>query len=67
VNKVALKRGYPIPLGIISFDSEVVGKAQAGLSKILETSLAIPYHCDWGAEDMVSSVQAALQAEVGKR
>jgi hypothetical protein len=56
--------GYPIPLGIISFDPEAVARVQVALSKILDTPLAVPYHCDWGAKDLVSSVQAALTPEL---
>jgi hypothetical protein len=55
--------GYPVPLGVLSFDPEVVARAQASLAKIFATSFAVPYHCDWSAKDVVASVRAALQPE----
>ena len=55
--------GYPVPLGILSFDPDVVARAQASLVKIFATSFAVPYHCDWGAKDVVASVRAALQPD----
>jgi hypothetical protein len=57
---VGQSEGYPIPLGIISFDPETVTRGQAALSKILGTPLAIQRHCDWGAPDIIAGVRAAL-------
>ena len=58
---VGRTEGYPIPLGILSFDPEAVGRVQASLSKILGASSPIQYHCDRGSTDLVSKVCAALQ------
>ena len=52
--------GYPIPLGVLSFDPDVVLRAQASLAKVFETSFAVPYHCGWKTGDLVANVREAL-------
>jgi hypothetical protein len=52
--------GYPVPIGIISFDSEVLSRAQAALFDILRVPGVSAHHCDWNAADMVVEAQAVL-------
>jgi hypothetical protein len=56
--------GYPVPLGILSFEREAVARVEAAVLDILGSSLATPYHCDWVAKDFVASVRATLQPKV---
>lgn len=52
--------GYPVPIGIISFDPEVLSRAQAALFDILRLPGVSAHHCDWNAEDMLVEAQAVL-------
>jgi hypothetical protein len=56
--------GYPVPLGIISFDSEVLSRAQAVLFDLLRLPGASTQHCDWKSENMVLETLAGLVPSV---
>ena len=52
--------GFPIPLGIMSFDPSTVKRAQVEMSKLLAITRATQYHCGWGSNDVMGEVQTAL-------
>jgi hypothetical protein len=54
------EEGYPIPLGILSFDPKVITQVHNGLSAMLTTSYAVTKHCDWPSKDVLAEIEAAL-------
>lgn len=55
------EEGYPIPIGIISFDPTVVAVAQATVLELLTTSYCKPAFCDWQSGDVLAEIEAALK------
>lgn len=56
--------GYPVSLGIVSFDSEILSRAQSVLFDLLRLPGVSAVHCDWKAENMAMEAQAALIPEI---
>ncbi|MBB5055460.1 hypothetical protein HDF16_000129 [Granulicella aggregans] len=54
------KEGFPIPLGVMTFDLEAVKRAQIELSKILATAHSTQFYCDWLSDDVMSEVHNVL-------
>ena len=52
--------GYPIPVGIMSFDQTVVAAVQQRVLELLTTSYCMPAFCDWQSGDLVAEIEAAL-------
>lgn len=58
---VGCEEGYPIPLGILSFDDSVVARGQRLLLQVLDSTHAVVDHCDWKTQDLVADVTRILR------
>jgi hypothetical protein len=54
------EEGYPVPVGILSFDPQVIGRVHEVVSKLLRTSYADSAYCDWSSNDVFAEIEAAL-------
>ena len=52
--------GYPIPVGIISFDPTVLATVQKRVLDLVTTSYLKPTFCDWQSVDVLAEIEAAL-------
>jgi len=52
--------GYPIPVGIISFDPTVLAAVQKRVLDLVTTSYLKPTFCDWQSADVLAEIEAAL-------
>lgn len=52
--------GYPISLGILSFDSDVIGRVHQAIAQMLGRAYAVIDYCDWEVTDVVAEIQDAL-------
>lgn len=55
------EEGYPIPLGILTFDPASVTKVQRFLETILESRVAYESHCSWRPNGLMDEVRAWLR------
>jgi hypothetical protein len=53
--------GYPIPLGIISFETEVVQRLHKVVFELLEGSRDMASYIDWESTSIVSDIESALR------
>jgi hypothetical protein len=56
------EQGYPIPLGVISFDLEVVKRVHGIVSELLEGARGIPSYIDWVSASIMDEIESALKA-----
>jgi hypothetical protein len=52
--------GYPISVGIISFDPTVLAAVQKRVLDLVTTSYLKPTFCDWQSADVLAEIEAAL-------
>jgi hypothetical protein len=57
---VGQAEGYPIPLGVMTFDVKAVRRAQRLLARVLETIHPSQVHCEWGSEDIIGDLHTLL-------
>jgi hypothetical protein len=56
------EEGFPIPLGILTFDHASVNKIQRFLATILASRSAIESHCTWQPKGLLEEVRNWLSA-----
>lgn len=54
--------GYPIPLGVMTFDVRAVRRAQHLLARLLEGIRPKQVHCEWGSDDIIEELHTTLLA-----
>jgi hypothetical protein len=57
---VGTREGYPVPMGVMSFDPKVVERAHGIISDILAGAHPTPTHCDWQSTSILGEIDAAL-------
>jgi hypothetical protein len=57
---IGVAEGYPIPLGIASFDPKVVERVHALMTDILAAAPPRPVYCNWGTDRLLEEIDAAL-------
>lgn len=57
---VGVKEGYPIPLGILSFDSNVVTRVQKLVAKLITGSPPPTLDCRWPSKHALEEIELAL-------
>ena len=59
---VGCSEGYPIPLGILSFDAKVLATVQRMVAEMLSNAYVSQVFCDWGCDDVRSEVLKEIEA-----
>ena len=60
---VGVKEGYPIPLGILSFDSNVISRVQKLVAKLITGSPPLALDCHWPSKNPLEEIELALTGE----
>jgi hypothetical protein len=57
---VGVKEGLPIPLGILSFDSNVIERVQKLVAKLITGSPPVAFDCHWPSKNAFEEIKLAL-------
>lgn len=51
---IGVAEGYPVPLGIASFDPKVVERVHGIMTDVMVAALPLPAYCDWASTKLTS-------------
>jgi hypothetical protein len=57
---IGIDEGFPIALGVASFDLKVVERVHAVVTDILSGAFSESLHCDWATDHLLDELDAAL-------
>jgi hypothetical protein len=62
---IGVTDGYPVPLGIVSFDPKVVERTHGIITDIMSAAESLPAYCDWALTNFLDEVDTALEFSTG--